>query len=373
MLPRSQEKALYQALANNKLVLVEGPRFAGKMLLLGAIIQSEKWTLTQVDCTVKSARKKAGNLSNLCACTDRILLLDEAQFLPNLDEVLEAVMSGQIQSTVIVSYSFAPKIDELLIEAIKCQGMHFKINAPTFHEAAQHFGLPEEERLLEERMIYGNYPSVIDQLDQAETNLNELIEETIITRMNSGGRINKKQELLHVLAILADRIGEPLSYNEIGEYVGLDNETVERYIHFLIGSGILIKLEAFHSEKRYELKKANLLYFMDNGIRNAIIRNFNPTYLRSDMERLWKNYLVSERKKWIDLNGYENQLYFWRSHSRQQVDIVEIGTDKRAYSLDWIKKKKPKFSKLFMNYYPDIKLSSVNRSSYWPFLTRKNK
>src|SRR5690606_14973561 len=123
----------------------------------------------------------------------------------------------------------------------------------------------------------------------------------------------------------------------------LDNETVERYINLLCDAFVIVALPSYHQEKRYELKKSFCFYFLDNGVRNALINNFNPTFMRVDMKELWRNYLVAERFKWIKINQLEIDLYFWRSHTKQQLDIVEVhGQHILAYKSDWEKRGKVK-------------------------------
>ena len=182
---------------------------------------------------------------------------------------------------------------------------------------------------------------------------------------------------MRMLQLLAFNVGEPISYNDIGERSGLDNETVERYIQLFEDAFVLIKLPSYFNDNRYELKKTHCVYFQDNGIRNALISNFNSTSLRNDMNDLWRNYMISERIKWIRMNNLKKKVYFWRTHTRQQMDFVEVGRDQiMAYKSDpkmigWEKRKNVKIPKSFTDFYPNIKTSILNKSTYWNFLTRK--
>ncbi len=371
MIPRAQKEQLCDCISHNKLVLLNGPRKAGKMELIQQVIREQNWTARHINCTEASGRKTASSIDELAGCNERVIVLEEAQYLPDLQAILEAVLSGKVKTTLVVACSYRPEVDDLLLEAIQMQGLEITVHAPTFHEAAQHFGLPEEERLLEERLIFGNYPQVTDNLDAARTTLEELIDEVIWTRLAATDRINKERNLHQLLVMLADELGEVVTYNDLGERCGLDNETVRRYIDLLVANGILIRLKSYHTHQRYELRKSYMFYFLDNGIRNALMGNLQPTYLRNDMDQLWKNYVVAERWKWIRMNRMNNELYFWKTHTNQQMDIVEVGQNTRAYTIDWRKKKTVKFPKLFSSSYPQVKTSIINRSTYWTFLTRK--
>jgi hypothetical protein len=170
----------------------------------------------------------------------------------------------------------------------------------------------------------------------------------------------------------AHLVGEAVSYNQIAEKIGVDNETVQRYLELLEKAHILFVLPSHHTEQKYELKKLHFVYFADNGIRNALINNFNPLSMRMDEDALWKNWLIAERIKWNKMNGKNHRYFFWRSHTRQQVDFIEAQDNQTtAYRFILDKKKKIKTPPLFGAYYPDILFKSINRTGYLTFLTQK--
>ncbi len=372
MIPRIQQAQIEEKLKGNKLLLLTGPKRTGKMSVLENVLAANDLSQTQFDCSQKKIRRALEEDQTLLQVDTEILVIEEAQYLSNLEAIIEDVLSGTITSTTVICCSFAPRIDELLLEALRIEGLEVPIFAPSFYESAQHFGLPEEERLLEERLIYGNYPSVLSDLENAEITLRELIQEIIFTNLGAKDRINKEDKLMRMLQLLAFHVGDSVSYNDIAERCGLDNETVERYVKLLEDAYLLINLPSYHTEQRYELKKSNAIYFADNGIRNALISNFNPTFLRNDMDQLWRNYLVSERVKWIRMNQLNAETYFWKTHTKQRMDFVEL-SDKgmRAYKTDWEKRKKVKLPKSFTENYPQAKAGVLNRSTYWSFLTNK--
>jgi predicted AAA+ superfamily ATPase len=263
-------------------------------------------------------------------------------------------------------------IDEVLREVLQIQGLELTLLPTTFYELAQKNSLPEEEKLLEQRLIYGNYPAVTEDLENADLTLREMVQEVIFTNLGVSDRINKGDKLVRMLQIISFNIGEPISYNEIAEKCGLDNETVERYVDLLVRSFILLRIPTYYNGHRYELKKTHVIYFVDNGLRNVLISNFNPMFLRNDIDQLWRNWLISERIKWNRLNGKTAEYKFWRTHTRQSMDFIEIDGQKiAAYKSSWEKKKKVKFPAAFTEAYPTISTHTLNRSTYWGFLTKK--
>ena len=115
-----------------------------------------------------------------------------------------------------------------------------------------------------------------------------------------------------------------------------------------------------------------MIYFVDNGIRNVLINNFNPMILRNDWDQIWKNWLVSERIKWNKTNQKDISYFFWKTHTKQIMDFIEIENGiVSAYKTSWEKKKKMKFPASFVEAYPFAKTFTLNRSTYWGFLTKK--
>lgn len=377
MIERLQKPSLKAKLAESKLLLIRGPKGTGKQSLIENILNESNTSFCTLNCDDKKERKNIESNGYLAQLKETIIVLREAQHLPKLRDIIEDVLMGKIKHTLVVCCSYKPIVDEELIEVLEIEGMLFNVYAPSFNESATHFGLTQESELLEERLIYGNYPTVLSDLENAESTLRQMISEIINTQLSAKDRVNKGDKLMRMLQLLAFNVGEPISYNDIGERCGLDNETVERYIHLFEDAFVLIKLPAFYNDNRYELKKTHCVYFQDNGIRNALISNFNSTSLRNDMNDLWRNYMISERIKWIRMNNLKKKVYFWRTHTRQQMDFIEVGIDQTmAYKSDpkmigWEKRKNVKIPKSFTEFYPNVKTSILNKTTYWNFLTRK--
>jgi predicted AAA+ superfamily ATPase len=376
MISRIQYAQLKENIASNKIVLLTGPRRVGKRTAVQNTLAELDVSAVEFDASKKKTKKlfEIVNVKNLTINFNgsKFVVIHEAQYLENLQEMIELVLSAEINSTLILCCSYEPMIDELLREVLQMQGLELTLLPTTFYELAQKNSLPEEEKLLEQRLIYGNYPAVTEDLENAELTLREMVQEVIFTNLGVTDRINKGDKLLRMLQIISFNIGEPISYNEIAEKCGLDNETVERYVDLLVRSFILLRIPTYYNGHRYELKKTHVIYFVDNGLRNVLISNFNPLFLRNDIDQLWRNWLISERIKWNRLNGKIAEYKFWRTHTRQSMDFIEIDGQKiAAYKSSWEKKKKVKFPAAFTEAYPTISTHTLNRSTYWGFLTKK--
>lgn len=373
---RVQQQQIIQQLQASKVLLISGPRLSGKEELIQQVLTELNINSLQINAGNKKERQaveESGDpelIESFSAFP--LVIIHEAQYLSNLQKIIELVLSETVRSGILLNCSFEPLMDELLKEVLDTQQLHIRIYPPAFYELASHFGLPEEEKLLEQRLIYGSYPSVVLAPGAAQEILSHLLDTVLVTDLGVTDRINKKEQLTRVLQTLAFLIGEPVSYNEVAERCGLDNETVERYVLLLEKAYVLIRIPSYSTDKRYELKKGQLIYFVDTGLRNMLINNFNPPGIRMDLDALWKNWLVSERIKWNAINNKQPDYWFWRTHTRQTIDLIEEKDGQMmAYKATWEKKKKLKFPAMFREYYPGVPTHTLNRSTYWTFLSRK--
>jgi len=363
-------------LKTNKIILLSGPPSVGKMSFAEKCLQQIGVQYDVLDFKNKKIRKKFTQLTEEEICwyfnQFQFVVLGNAQLFESLQHVLNEVLSKNIKASVILSCAFEPPIIEELKEALKWEGLDFYLPAPTYYELTQIYGMAREDQRIEHRLIFGNYPQIADFPENAAEILLKLVEETIATQLGVEDRINKKEALMRTLQIAAHLVGEAVSYNQIAEKIGVDNETVQRYLELLQKAHILFLLPSYHTEQKYELKKLHFVYFADNGIRNALINNFNPLSMRVDEDALWKNWLIAERIKWNKMNGKNHSYFFWRSHTRQQIDFIELKENQTtAYRFILNKKKKIKNPPLFAAYYPNVLFKSINRTGYLTFLTQK--
>jgi hypothetical protein len=182
-------------------------------------------------------------------------------------------------------------------------------------------------------------------------------------------KIKKSDKVVKLLQALAFQIGNQVSYNELGKLVGLNSETVESYIQLLEKTYIIFRLGSFSRNLRTELKKSHKIYFYDNGIRNAVINNFEPLTLRNDKGALWENYAISERKKYLNYHHIYTNSYFWRTHAQQEIDYLEEREGKIfAYEFKWSRHSKARIPSTFIKAYPDAITKIVSPENMETFL-----
>lgn len=375
MVKRVYDNILAEKLKSNRILLAKGPKNSQKASYIASII--ETFSAVQiVNCEDKKIKQALKNLdiSELQELfgKEKYVILKEAQSLEQLQKIMEMILfENHFSNSFVLSCSFDPVIADGLLEALKMNDAVITLYPPMFQELANSIGIVAFDKELDKRLIYGNFTQVL-QSEKPEEELTNIVEKTIFTHLNPTERINKGDKLRKMLQYISFELGEPLSYLAIGEYAGLDNETVERYVELLERAYVLIRVPSFYNKNKYELKKTHTFYFLDNGIRNALIKNFNGADLRVDLDKLWKNWLIAEKIKWNSVLKSNVNYYFWRTHTKQHIDFIEVSNGQiDAFKTLWDKRKKPKFPASFSAYYPEANLYALNRATYWCFLSKK--
>jgi hypothetical protein len=226
-----------------------------------------------------------------------------------------------------------------------------------------------EMQNLENRLIYGYYPEVVTSTGDEKNILTQLSDSYLYKDLLVWENIKKPTKIETLLKALAFQVGNEVSYNELSQIVELDKETVEKYINLLEQVFVIFRLGALSRNLRNELKRTRKIYFYDNGIRNALIANFNPMNLRQDTGALWENFLISERAKMAHYSGIWMNRYFWRTHTQQEIDYIEEyeGT-LHAYEFKWGTGEKYRFPKSFLEAYPNNETKIITRDNYWEFI-----
>ena len=95
------------------------------------------------------------------------------------------------------------------------------------------------------------------------------------TPMGLATNIKKADMIIKLVQALSFQVGREVNYHEVGSLVGIDPKTVVNYIDVLEKSFVVFRLNSFSKNQRNEIKKGVKIYFYDNGVRNAVIKNFN--------------------------------------------------------------------------------------------------
>lgn len=296
-----------------------------------------------------------------------ILVIDEAQKIENIGTALKLVVDHFPDKYVIVTGSSSFDLANSTEEALTGRKTIVTLYPISFREIAECSTPYEATKRLDELLIYGSYPEVasLTSLSEKENRITEIANSYLIRDILEFQLLKRSQTVMDLLKLLAFQIGSQVSTVELGKQLGLDYKTVQRYLDLLEKSFVLISLGGFSRNLRKEVSKMNMYYFMDLGIRNAVIANFNPLHLRNDVGQLWENFMVLERMKRNAYAEKKANYYYWRTYDQKEVDLIEeSGGALRGFEFKWNPTKKAKAPKDWLNTYDQATWELISRENF---------
>jgi len=374
MLRRTIQDAIEQALFKGKVIVVYGARQVGKTTLLKSIRQGCDAPSVYLNCDEPDirralSRRTSTELSALVG-NNRLALIDEAQRVPEIGLTLKLLADTLPKVQVVATGSSAFELSNRVVEPLTGRKREFRIYPFSLAELGQIHTPLEIHRLLDRFLVHGLYPEVINIPEQAEETLRELSRSYLYKDLLAFQQVRNPESLERLIQSLALQTGSKVSYNELAGQAGVDKKTVENYLRILEQSFVVFRLGSFSRNLRNELKRSRKVFFIDNGLRNAVVNNLNPPDLRPDVGALWENFVICERMKANHNRGRFPNVWFWRSHQKREIDYIEEeGGALRGYEIKW-KKKQLRVPSAFSAAYPDCPVEMVHRENLLEFLER---
>lgn len=367
---RDLENPILEKLQPGKVIVLNGARRVGKTFLLKQITEnlSEPYLmLNGEDLSTHEAldRQTVANYRELLG-NRRMLIIDEAQRVPGIGDKLKLMIDEIDGLRVLISGSSAFVMDTGSGDALKGRRYTFTLAPFSVSELDQITGITERTDSLRKHLIYGSYPELfgIQNAGDQQDYLKELIGNYLMKDLLAFEQVRYSSKIAGLLRLLAFQVGSEVSLNAMGNQLSMSKNTVERYLDILSKLFIVHKVEGFRRNLRKEITKSARWYFIDNGIRNAVIANFNPVDLRDDTGALWENFIILERlKKQGRLRMAVNN-YFWRTYDQQEIDWVEEREGNLfAFEIKW-SKAKGKPPKAWSDAYPGSVFQTITKENY---------
>jgi hypothetical protein len=369
-LVRDLSDNIIKKVQSNKVVIVFGARRVGKTVLVKQVLDKIKepvLTLNGEDINVhdKLAIRSVENYKQILG-SYKLLYIDEAQKISEIGLKLKLMIDEIEDLKIIISGSSSFDIHKDAGEPLTGRKYTFNLFALSESEYNQVENNIEKIDKVRERLVFGNYPELLHLPDREDKidYLNEMVSSYLLKDILAYENIRNSQKIFNLLRLIAFQIGGEVSLQELGKQLGISKNTVEKYLDLLSKVFILHKVEGFSRNLRKEITKNSRWYFLDNGIRNAVIANFNPIESRNDIGILWENYMISERLKYQEYKRLSSNNYFWRTYEQQEIDWVEEREGTLfGYEFKW-KESKVKIPTQWKNTYPDSSFEVINKDNF---------
>lgn len=376
---RDLRAVLDSKIGKGKVLLLIGPRQVGKTTLLKNIlnsVSSEKkvqfWNCDESDVRQFLSEANSAKLKSFVGNSD-FIVIDEAQRVKDIGLTIKLLHDSFPNVQLAVTGSSSLDLSNSINEPLTGRKFEYNLFPFSTNELVNHTSMLEEMRLLKNRLVYGFYPDIVNNPGEEKEILTNIVNSYLYKDVFEFQDIRKSSVIEKLVQALALQVGSEVSFNELGNLLGIDTVTVQRYVDLLEKAYVVFHIRSYSRNVRNELKKSIKIYFYDNGVRNSVISNFSPVEIRSDIGALWENFLISER---IKNNAYHNKnakYYFWRTTQKQEIDFIEeVEQNLFAYEFKYNPKKaNSKCPLTFSNNYPNIPFDVITSENYMDFVRKK--
>jgi uncharacterized protein len=354
MYPRFLSDRILNRIDSGKAIIVIGPRQVGKTTLIESILKSKDYLLLDGDDPGTRTLLTEPNTEQIRTILGKYknVFIDEAQRIEGIGLTMKIITDRFKDVQLFASGSSSFDLSNRINEPLTGRKWEYYLFPVSWEEYENHHGYLHAEQNLENRLLFGFYPDVLNHAGDEVSVLRNLVNSYLYKDILSYAELRKPEVLDKLVQALALQLGSEVNYSELAQMVNVDKNTVGKYIDILEKGYIIFKLSSFSRNLRNEIKTNKKIYFYDNGIRNMVIGNFNPVELRTDKGALWENFLISERMKQIEYKQSLAHTYFWRTKQQQEVDFVEENEGKVfGYEFKWLKKKGNKLPTTFTETY----------------------
>lgn len=359
-----------------KVLVIYGPRRVGKTTLLQDFLASTsfKYKLDSGDNLTTQQVLSSQEFRQILGYAEgyELLAIDEAQGIPQIGQALKIIVDQMPGIRVIATGSSSFELAGQVGEPLTGRKRTLTLFPIAQAELLSLYNRHELREHLPEFLVFGAYPEVI-QAPNRSARIEAIVEianSYLLKDILSFDRVKSSRALSSLLKLLAFQVGSEVSHTELASQLGVDVKTVLRYLDLLEKAFVITRLGAFSRNLRQEVSQRAKYYFFDNGIRNAIIAQFNDLDQRNDIGQLWENFVFIERMKRRAYTAIYANAYFWRTYDQQKIDLVEEREGRLfGYECKWSHRKTVAAPKSWMSAYPGAEFEVITPENYLEFLT----
>ena len=374
---RDLQKVLEGKIGSGKVLILIGPRQVGKTTLLRKILSEnfennsvQYWNCDEVEVRKILSEESSSRFKSLIG-SSKFIVIDEAQRIQNIGLKLKILHDNFPEVQIAVTGSSSLDLSNTINEPLTGRKFEYNLFPFSTNELVLNSNMLDEMKRLENRLVYGFYPDVVNNPGEEKEILSNIVSSYLYKDVFEFQDIRKPAVIEKLVQALALQVGSEVSFNELGNLLGIDTLTVQKYVDLLEKAYVVFHLHSYILNFSNEHKKRIKIYFYDNGVRNAVVSNFSPCDLRSDIGMIWENFLISERVKNNAFHNRKAKYYFWRTTQKQEIDFIEeIDGKFSAYEFKYNPKKaNVKCPLTFSNNYPEIPFSVVTKDNYLEFIS----
>jgi uncharacterized protein len=348
-------KTLRNHLNNGKITILIGSRQVGKTTLLKELckeLKPENYCLF-MDLDIYSNYESVSTYENLIATlrlngykknqkTLFVLFLDEFQRYADVSMVMKNVADHHPNIKIYASGSSSLAINAKIQESLAGRKRIVRIHPLSFREFLRFQNreeliekmdrisdtrsvvlnklAPELFRCFESFLIYGGYPEAAlagpGERKEVYRGIFDLYVKKDLVDYLKVEKIKNAKLLIQTLAV---NNGCETKFNELGQVASLDFKSVKNFIEILKETFLISVHTPWFTNKNKEIVKMPKVYFLDNGVCNYFVNNFNDIAIRPDAAYLFEGYVISEL---IKMGVSPEAIKFWRTKNQIEVDLI---------------------------------------------------
>ncbi len=350
-------------------LILYGSRQAGKTTLVKAVLEKvpDAVSFSGDDLYTQSllARHELEHLKRITGSATTIFI-DEAQRIEHIGLTIKLLVD-HLPVTVIASGSASFELADRLSEPLTGRARTLHLHPLSWWELSPKYRVTSPDTALEEMLRFGMYPKVhsLESNQEKEEYLYNYLNHYLYRDLLEFEQVKKPKKVVDLLVLLAHQIGKEVAISELSNSLGIGQKTVESYLDILEKMFVIVNIRGFSRNLRKEVTKTSRYYFVDTGIRNALIRSFVPLSLRNDSGELFENWFVMERIKHAGNNRRFVGFYFWRTYDQREIDLVEDSDGiLTGFECKWSPKSRPKAPKDWSEAYPEAGFEVVTQADW---------
>jgi predicted AAA+ superfamily ATPase len=376
MINRLQINEIERNLFKGKILIVYGARQIGKTSLCKQILTKyadQGMQTKYFNCELSETQeilntRSLAKLKSLIGIYD-LVVLDEAQKIPEIGEILKILVDNLPNTQVITTGSSSFELANYTGEPLVGRSRKILMYPISSLEIIKKYDVNYLRENIYTFVQFGMLPKVLTldtRIDKIEE-LKQITEGYLYKDLFKLEEVRKPALLEKLIKILAHQVGSEVSSGSIANALQVSPITIDRYLDILQKAFMIYKLPPYFKNLQSEIKNKPKYYFYDTGVLNTLLQNnYNLEASDKYLGGIWENFVVMEKIKQNNLLKSRHQFYYWRNKGGAEVDLViKTANGLKACEIKYNSNQKAKLSKSFQEAYNPLSFEIINPVNFW--------